>query len=155
MENKDKDKDNGVGDSNKDNMFKDWGLPNEAKGGLGEGKERIREVRREIVKGQKSEAELEEEGESEVRGRSRQKTQGRLQERSKIESELENQLRRQLGEEVCLRRVFLSPIFHKERILSERKCMGDQGGRKEDYVGKTMGRLGTLNWEEWERTRAP
>jgi hypothetical protein len=39
-EDKDKDKDNRVRDSkDKDNIVKDWGLPSEAEGGLGEGKE--------------------------------------------------------------------------------------------------------------------
>jgi hypothetical protein len=34
------------------------------------------------------------------------------------------------------------------RDLSGRRCMENQEKRKEDYMGKTMGRLDMLNWRE-------
>jgi hypothetical protein len=70
---------------------------------------------------------------------------------------LEEKKRRKRGGERGggeVKKVSQSPNFQEEGTLG-RRCMGNQEKRKEDYVGKTMGRLGTLNWREWERTRAP
>jgi hypothetical protein len=95
----------------------------------------------------------------EVIGRSKEMTQEELQWGTKMESKeelgVEGQCKHQLGEKEYMKKISQLPNFQKEGTLSGRKCMGNQEKRKEDYVGKTMGRLGTLNWREWERTRVP
>jgi hypothetical protein len=68
---------------------------------------------------------------------------------SKEESGVKGQCGHQLGEEEYIKKVSQSPNFQEEGTLSGRRCIGNQ---EKDYMGKTMGRLGTLNWREWERT---
>jgi hypothetical protein len=92
-----------------------------------------------------------------VIGRSKEMIQEELQWGTKIESKEESD-GGSVQTSVRRRRVYEESIpvtklpgrrdpFWKEVYGESRK--------KEDYVGKIMGRLGTLNWREWKRTGAP
>jgi hypothetical protein len=130
------------------------------KKGIERGGEKFKVVKRgNLERIQRSKVGLGVEEGLEIIGRSKEMTQEELQRgtkmKSKEESGVEGQCRHQLGEEEYMKKVSQSPNFQEEETLSGRKCMGNQEKRKEDYVGKTMGGLGTLNWREWERTRVP
>jgi hypothetical protein len=160
-------KDNKNRQDNKDNRDKDkgWGLPDEGgelggERGMGE-EEKGRET----------------EGESEIEG-AREESEGREQQRERSTPQVRGRVRRGgLGRSE--RRVEVREISGwvrgkgtaqwgtrrgRRRDTVERVAMSDLPGRNtmgveqrrgEKYMGKVMDRLGTLNWEEWERTGAP
>ena len=86
----------------------------------------------------------------------------------KLKRESEEDLHKGLGEVLVLQQGGLTNresvrsqsthhSYQEGKILSGKQRMQEttKEGQGREYVGKTIGRLGTLNWEEWERTGAP
>jgi hypothetical protein len=149
---------------NKDNRDKDkgWGLPDErgelgGEGGMG-GEEKGRET----------------EGESEIEG-ARKESEGREQQRERSTPQVQGKVRggclRRLEGRVKVREISgqvrgkgtaqQGTRRGRRRVIVERVAVSDLPGRKDPswkeyygarkrkkYVGKVMGRLETLNWEE-------